>query len=325
MTTFLGMEPGAGELLKFCLQLRGNPRTRRSEHAVRGEWRMVHGGRAASKWFTSLAEHCFGAFRQWRKFGFPWAARLEDEGLSQKLSKRDRSKLKYTGAVKPRLPALNVQAADAFRALRDELVGKQALVWLDNWYCERYGTDPLQPVMSTDVTAVAVLLLDSADDRPAARTRSHDLPTFRGHVGLLHLTMRVEEVANEVNITLVRMLKRVQEVTATPWSGTAIRVPLDIQRPARRALHWRPYSLSELRVSSNVELTHLLADLLALQERTGHVLPLLVDEKVHYAISRMLLSRGFNPWDVKGWLHRVPLLYGVWPELTNTGRLHTHA
>ena len=27
---FLALEPGAGEILKFCLQLRGNPRTRRS-------------------------------------------------------------------------------------------------------------------------------------------------------------------------------------------------------------------------------------------------------------------------------------------------------
>ena len=43
-----GMEPGAGEILRFCLQLRNNPRSRCSEAQVRYQWQLEESGQAES-------------------------------------------------------------------------------------------------------------------------------------------------------------------------------------------------------------------------------------------------------------------------------------
>ena len=92
----------------------------------------------------------------------------------------------------------------------------------------------------------------------------------------------------------------------------AIRVPLDIRRLGRPPRQWRPLSLSENRVGTNVELVAVLEDARRLQRRTGGSLPFLVDEKVHYAVMRMMHSPLLGSVDMLAWLHRVPLVYGVW-------------
>ena len=38
----------------------------------------------------------------------------------------------------------------------------------------------------------------------------------------------------------------------------------------------------------------------------------MVDEKIHYAVCRMMYARSYVRYDVLGWLRAVPLLYGVW-------------
>jgi hypothetical protein len=97
-----------------------------------------------------------------------------------------------------------------------------------------------------------------------------------------------------------------------------VRVPLDLQRPARKSLQWRALTLSEYRVSANAELLHVLGDVRALQAHSGLDMPLLVDEKVHYAISRLLYSQPFGELDGAAWLRRVPMLYGVWHPYKQT-------
>ena len=48
------------------------------------------------------------------------------------------------------------------------------------------------------------------------------------------------------------------------------------------------------------------------QSHSGGVMPLLVDEKVHYSVLKMLYCQGWQRWDVRGWLGDIPVLYGVW-------------
>ena len=174
-----GRVAGAEEVVRFCLMLRGNPRSRRTFESVRGQWRQLHGRRNAQppKWYTDLASHVYGMWRQWRTYGFPTLAKATENRLEESLSRATRRVLKYTGAVQAELPTLEKQAKEASQSLWGDLQGQQLLVWVDNWYCERFGVNPQRPVNSTDLTAMAVLPLSSADDRPADRTRSHSLPT----------------------------------------------------------------------------------------------------------------------------------------------------
>ena len=311
-----GMEPGAGELLHFCLQLRNNPRTRRSEAQVRYQWQLQESGQAESesRWLRDLCQHLIGMWRQWRKVAFPTLAPAVHPQLSQSLPRASRRALQHTGMVQAEMPSLALQARTSFDQLEAAMVGQQVVVWLDNWYCERFGVDPEQPVHSTDLSAAAVLLLSTADERPADRTRSHSLPHYSNTVNLHHLTVRVDAVATEVSEAMQALVTKVQRLEQHPPQRASLRVPLDLQRPQRAALQWRALTLSRHRVSANTELLSVLKDLLALRERTRNVVPLLVDEKVHYAVLRMQLARAYSQWDVQEWMRDMPLLYGVCTE-----------
>ena len=312
---FTGRFPGALELVTFCLQLRGNPQTRRSVTEVSNQWNLCRRGAAEPGWYGTLLSHLIGMFRQWRKYGFPHHSshRTSSAALTQRLPRRDRRQVGYTGSVRVELPSLASQAQAACRSLWEDMRGQQLVLWVDNWYCERYGVDPANPVASTDLSAAAVLILSSADDRPAHRTRSHQLPPFRGHVDLLFLFNRVGSVASDLVQSLGSLVGLVNRLNLQAVQRTDIRVPLDIQRPARRSLQWRTAMLTESRVSSNTELFALLCDVQDLRHHSGCVLPLLVDEKVYYAITRMMLSKSFGPWQVWQWMGRMPLLYGTCP------------
>ena len=90
-----------------------------------------------------------------------------------------------------------------------------------------------------------------------------------------------------------------------------MRVPLDVRREQRRSLQWRALALSSDRVSAAAELLAVLDDVRAAQAHVGVDVPLLVDEKVHYSVCRLLYSQPFAGWDVAQWLRAVPLLYGA--------------
>ena len=65
-------------------------------------------------------------------------------------------------------------------------------------------------------------------------------------------------------------------------------------------------------MGNQLELLEVLEGVRQLQQHCGQVTPLLVDEKVHYSILKMLYSKGWQRWDLRGWLGQVPLLYGLW-------------
>ena len=256
-----------------------------------------------------------GMFRQWRKAAFPVLRRPADQVLTDSLTRAERRQLGYTGAVVTEMPTLATQAASAAEKLAEDIRDVQVVLWVDNWYAERYTTNPDRTDMSTNVTAFAVLALHTTDvtnSSAAVTTRSRRLPVFPGHATLHGLCVNITGVNANVEAALVDLVQSAGELAEVVIESAWVRVPLDEARPARRTLQWRPLTLSEHRVSENEELLYVLKDVLEVQGHTGGVMPLLVDEKIHYTISRMMYSRLFGDHDMLAWLREIPLVYGVW-------------
>ena len=311
---FLGRETGAVELLRLCLSLRGNVRTRRRVPVVWQEWRRATGPGTPPppRWYRVLCTHLFGVYRQFNRICLPIGSHHSSTALTHRLSRSLRRTFGYTGTVQVNLPTLREQATEATRCLWQELAGQHAVVWVDNWYWERYSTNPAAAVLSQDLTAYGVLLLSSTSQGPAQGTRSHRPSSFNGHLTLHQLTCRLPTAAHTVMEASAKLIRHVARLIRRPLQAHEIRVPLDIPRPSRRSLQWRGLTLSQHRVSSAPELFMVLKDLVQLQQHVGQVMPLMVDEKIHYSVCRLLYSRTFVEYDVGQWLDHIPLLYGVW-------------
>ena len=118
-------------------------------------------------------------FRVWRHVAFP---REQDRHLPlpSYVTRETRRKLRWTRAVQQVVPGVTQQARATLRELWSALPHQQVVFWVDNWYWERYGTEPAQTNLSQNVTAFGVLLLTHAQDVPAQGTRSIRIPESRG-------------------------------------------------------------------------------------------------------------------------------------------------
>ena len=103
------------------------------------------------------------------------------------------------------------------------------LVWFDNWYWERYSSDPGTPVRSLNISAVAVLHIP-------------DLRPFPGHRSYQDMHRGVADMVRFLRSELGTIVSKCEGIIAEPIDETWIRVPLDFNRENMRSLQWRPIS-----------------------------------------------------------------------------------
>ena len=75
---------------------------------------------------------------------------------------------------------------------------------------------------------------------------------------------------------------------------------------------WRPFALSKEKVTGGVGLFNLLHFAKDVAQQTNRVLPLLVDENIHYRILKLLYGAKNQRWNMRAYLRYVPVVYGVW-------------
>lgn len=172
------------------------------------------------------------------------------------------------------------------------------VVWLDNWYRKRFGTDPLGNDMSLNVSVLAVL-------------HTTALPNFSGHRSFKLMMDELPLAAQRLVDAFNLIRDGVKVVTEEDMQPEWIRVPLDVQRTGMRSLQWLPYLLTEMTVSSQPELLAILADLEPLRRQTRCVLPLLVDMDIHYRVMKMMYGQSSSLWNFREFLALTPVLYGV--------------
>ena len=97
-----------------------------------------------------------------------------------------------------------------------------------------------------------------------------------------------------------------------------VRAPLDVRRDARtvQAPVWRPFALSKETVTGGVGLLNLLHFAKDTAQQTNRVLPLLVEENIHYRILKLLYGAKNQRWNMRAYLRYVPVVYGVWHAYT---------
>ena len=317
---FLRFDLAALDLVDFCLHLRKNRRTRRTLSTVRDAWfASCRGQGHQPRWLGVFKKTLLAQYRVMRRLSFPVSRGHQDESLTQSLPRSQRRQLVNSGTVVAELPALRDQASVALKALYRSLVGREVVLWVDNWYWERYTTGVDRQQYSQDLTVFAVLpLLTTTTGGPSSRTRSRTFEGFAGHVDVTWLGRWTNAASGFAVLSFTKLCNKVHGLLGQQLSGTVVRVPLDIHRPSRPRLQWRSFSLSPWRVGSTTELMRVLMDVCELQRDIRKPMPLLVDEKVHYSICRLMYNPSYSRWDVRGMLKEVPLLFGVWHPYKQT-------
>ena len=79
-----------------------------------------------------------------------------------------------------------------------------------------------------------------------------------------------------------------------------------------QAPEWRPFALSKEKVTGGVGLLNLLHFAKDVAQQTNRVLPLLVEENIHYRILKLLYGAKNQRWNMRAYLRYVPVVYGVW-------------
>ena len=75
---------------------------------------------------------------------------------------------------------------------------------------------------------------------------------------------------------------------------------------------WRPFALSKEKVTGRVGQLNLLQFAKDTAQQTNRVLPLLVDENIHYRILKLLYEAKNQGWNTQAYLRYVHVVYGVW-------------
>ena len=303
-------QAGAAELLRLGLAMRGNVRTVRTPDDFRAEWLR---GRYHAKWYLDARGRLLALFRSLRKWVSPNAPHTDPR---LRLPRGAQRIVAGSGAVRVNRTTLKQQATRQARRILQQTQGAQLVLWLDNHYLERFGTEPGADVLSQNVTAMAVLPIDRLTG--SRQTRSVRWSGYPGHPEVTDLVDAVQSVLGDLARDLPAFIRKAGSVAALHLSRAELRVPLDVQRGTRPRLRWEPFDVSQLQVGANEDLVRLLQDACDLQGHSGCPLPLLVDENIHHRVARMLYGSPYKRWNLGRELRNLPLLYGVWHAYKHT-------
>ena len=91
-----------------------------------------------------------------------------------------------------------------------------------------------------------------------------------------------------------------------------VKCPLDLKRKGVQSLQWKPLLLSPLLTGTQCDLARILKFVVSLQQKSNRVLPMLIDMKIFYGVSKMLSSSTYDVYKLHNVLRYCPMVYGVW-------------
>ena len=94
--------------------------------------------------------------------------------------------------------------------------------------------------------------------------------------------------------------------TRYPPNASVARCMFDVQQCTTPNTRCHPFMLPELQSGTPSNLLGLVLAVLEIQDHTSRVLPMLIDEKIHYSIMKMMYSVSYHEYNVGHKLCRTP-------------------
>jgi hypothetical protein len=211
------------------------------------------------------------------------------------MTRAARRLLHTTGTVSIAVPNLKRLAVEKTKKLWSHSRGRQTVVWLDNWYRKRFGSDPELNNMTLNVSVFAVLHIT-------------DILWFGGHLTLRQVIEGIARNAAELVVAQTRLASNAKQIADQNIEAACIRVPLDVPREGVRALQWLPFKLAREKVGNNKDLLVLIDSLSAFRVHSTKCLPQLQIVRPSHdiqTIQHFLLIPshvGVGDWQTRVWV-----------------------
>ena len=253
-------------------------------------------------WYSPLCIEAFNLWRLMHKRYKPRACRPIDDVPMSRLVRRKRSHL---GACTYNVGSTHQRACQMAQDLWDLIKQFQHIVWSHNFYRRRFAPSPHSPNRSLNRTAMALLQL---------QLLCSDLDIFPGYPKLDALKQRLPVVARRLRDSFLGLCDATKTLLQGPIVAKDICAPLDCRRTSVRGLQWKPFFLTDLTTGSQPDLVALVHLLVKVQQQSNKVLPILVDENIHYHPCKMIYSKLYAQYNLALFLNQCPVLYGVWQD-----------
>ena len=290
------------QLLNLALQMRANRRTRRTVWDVS---RWLQTATRAPVWLKRVLQRCFTLYTVLRAMAVPMQPRPDALGNAN---------IRITGRLSRYLAGPGIrwesrgarisvadQAVERRHTLRDQMQGSQWVAWVDNYNTLRYVVDPVLTMQALNATALAVMNL-----RTVAWKEAWSVPT---PADLVNAVPALVDDIIRYGAVLRTLLNTIAVHGPPPGQ---VRVPLDVPRSGPISVQWHPLALLNMNLGTLQDFIKIFQVSRSLQNRTGHVMPLLVDEKVHHQMLRCVYGMGYQAWGFRDYVRQCPPLYGVW-------------
>ena len=282
-------------VLTFAQRLKFNKRTRHSLPAAKRQ--------EDKRWVRILRHEGWNLYLLMRQRAVP--NRKEPGNTTGYLTQTERRTKVRLGQADAAAETMDEQAAAALKATWSLVLSSCSVLRKDNWYRAQYRTHPDESDRSQNCTAMAVLQLKQR-------------PTYwAGHPAIEDLAAQITTVARALQQRERRIPQTLRDMGyadgCAPDAGN-VRAPLDARRDAWtvQAPVWRPFTLSKEKVTGGVRLLNLLHFAKDVAQQTNRVVPLLVEENIHYRILKMLYGAKNQRWNMCAYLRYVSVVYGVW-------------
>ena len=290
--------------VEVALALRRNRRTRRGAQAVLG---ALVASVEMPRWVHTLLQSAYALYVVARLEAVPREPQAQPyvagpgvPSLSVWMLRRLR-----TMGMRWMTPALRRSLKErgtaAVRQLDAECRGKYVVLWFDNFWKRRYVMNPSVGYHALNATVAAVHI--AAGPIPAA------LP----FPDVEDLPVRCRLVAIDVRRERAKLRALVEAVGVGRLTREDVRIPLDVARQGGVAPEWRPARVLDHEMNLNRDIVTMLGFCHAYMVHcNGQVLPLLLDEKLHYKLLLFVYGQGYQRYPVAERLQLTPPLFGMW-------------
>ena len=125
-----------------------------------------------------------------------------------------------------------------------------------------------------------------------------DLDIFPGYPKLDVLKHRLPVVAQRLRDSFLGLCDATKTLLDGPIEAKDVCAPLDCRRISVCSLPWKLFFLTDLTTESQRDLKALVHLLVEVQQQSNKVLPILVDENIHYRLCKMMYNKSYVQYNL---------------------------